>query len=591
MSVINGSDLYMWLDDTLIGSATSYEIDLSADALERTNKGTGLYRTYTPGLFEVTASCDGLVVYGGGKDLIYDAMILRLPVKLEFGEQDTGAILNVTKQYYAGYFIITNIKQSAGDAENVTYSATFKHSSGFRKDEAIVYPYLVSYFVDATGGADGNDGLTEATAWQTLTNVHSTTFIPGDAVLFKRGETFRGSIYKDTEVGTAVNRITYGAYGTGARPKILGSKDLSANGDWTNDAGNVWKTTATCGTAQNDISNMVYNSEALYGAKRISKVTCVAQGDFWYENATDLIFMYSVGNPGTFYTHIEACGNYGIGQGIFKWLDSAYITVQNIDFRYSSAAGVEFQRCDNFIVEHNELSWIGGEYLTAGGGDGTRLGNGISLWMGNTNFDIRYNKVNQCFDAGISPQGSGAMTIDSIRMYHNIITNCWYSYELWTDAGQTMTNTSFYNNTCYNSGGSFSSTQRADAYSAHIMLWSINGTMTNIIVKNNIFATSLHHAIRIHEATYPGLIIDNNLYNVADIATTVAGNFATLALWRADCGQEANSVSGDPLFISTTNYHLQAGSPAINEGVNVGLTRDYDNALVSDPPEIGAYEY
>jgi hypothetical protein len=48
----------------------------------------------------------------------------------------------------------------------------------------------------------------------------------------------------------------------------------------------------------------------------------------------------------------------------------------------------------------------------------------------------------------------------------------------------------------------------------------------------------------------------------------------------------------NPRFISAKNYHLQHGSPAVGTGLpRVGLTRDFDGALRSRPPAIGAYEY
>ena len=35
-------------------------------------------------------------------------------------------------------------------------------------------------------------------------------------------------------------------------------------------------------------------------------------------------------------------------------------------------------------------------------------------------------------------------------------------------------------------------------------------------------------------------------------------------------------VYGDPLFVSPGNYHLAAGSPAIDAGVDAWVTTDYD---------------
>ena len=38
------------------------------------------------------------------------------------------------------------------------------------------------YYVDATSGNDGNDGLTPGTAWQTLAKVNGATLLQGDTV-------------------------------------------------------------------------------------------------------------------------------------------------------------------------------------------------------------------------------------------------------------------------------------------------------------------------------------------------------------------------------------------------------------------------
>jgi len=43
-----------------------------------------------------------------------------------------------------------------------------------------------TYYVDATGGTDTNDGLSQGTAWKTVAKVNGSTFSAGDQVLFKR---------------------------------------------------------------------------------------------------------------------------------------------------------------------------------------------------------------------------------------------------------------------------------------------------------------------------------------------------------------------------------------------------------------------
>ncbi len=49
-------------------------------------------------------------------------------------------------------------------------------------------------------------------------------------------------------------------------------------------------------------------------------------------------------------------------------------------------------------------------------------------------------------------------------------------------------------------------------------------------------------------------------------------------------------LTSDPKFISSSDFHLQPGSPAINAGVDVGLTSDYRGLSIVGAPDIGAYE-
>ena len=86
-----------------------------------------------------------------------------------------------------------------------------------------------TYFIDASGGNDANDGITEQTAWQTLSKVNSYPFAPGENVLFKRGERWRGSLTIPSS-GTADMPIVFGAYGDGPLP-IIDATALTAG--WT----------------------------------------------------------------------------------------------------------------------------------------------------------------------------------------------------------------------------------------------------------------------------------------------------------------------------------------------------------------------
>jgi hypothetical protein len=452
-----------------------------------------------------------------------------------------------------------------------------------------------TYYIK-TGGSDVAAGTSDGTAWATLAKVQATAFSAGDSILFRRGDTFRGSLYKDAESGSAGNYIYFGAYGTGAKPLILGSKDLSATGDWEVHSGNVWKTTATLGTAQNDIANIIFNDEASVGIKCNAIARLNTQGEFFYNGTDDLLYLYSTSNPGTYYTQVEAAGHHDINQGLIKWYDCDYIHVANFDVRYASAAAIETRSCNYVIIEDNDCSWIGGEWVTPPGtSDSTRVGNGISMVQDNTNIIVRRNNIYQCFDAGISPQAWSAVTQSDISINYNIIRNCWYSYETWCSSGYTQSAVNFDNNTCYDAGDCWSNSlaQRPDMNNGrHVMLWDDQGTVTNCNIRNNIFKDCTNEAVR-YSYSADKYQLDYNLYDVDSVAVTGVGSFLTLALWQAAAvAQDPHSIAGDPLFTSATDFHPQSSSPAIDAGIVIaGLTTDFDGNAIGTEPDIGAYEY
>lgn len=82
-----------------------------------------------------------------------------------------------------------------------------------------------TYFVSAQGN-DSADGLSVATAWKSIEKVNSVTFLPGDRILFRKGDTFYGQIAVKGS-GEEGRPITMSSYGDGSgRPVInLGSAE------------------------------------------------------------------------------------------------------------------------------------------------------------------------------------------------------------------------------------------------------------------------------------------------------------------------------------------------------------------------------
>jgi len=106
-----------------------------------------------------------------------------------------------------------------------------------------ILSFAATYYV-SNSGSDFNNGTSVATAWQTLSKVNSATFVPDDQILFKRGDSWYGTLTIHNS-GTSGHPITYGTYGTGADPIITGFTTVKS---WTNMGGNIWESTSAVST-------------------------------------------------------------------------------------------------------------------------------------------------------------------------------------------------------------------------------------------------------------------------------------------------------------------------------------------------------
>jgi len=103
-----------------------------------------------------------------------------------------------------------------------------------------------NFYFSTSAGLDtrtSTQAQNPATPWKTITKLNSffTSLLPGDSVLFKRGEEFYGSIIV-TKSGNSTLPIVIGPYGTGNKPIITGFTNLSS---WTNEANGIYSKTVS----------------------------------------------------------------------------------------------------------------------------------------------------------------------------------------------------------------------------------------------------------------------------------------------------------------------------------------------------------
>ena len=124
---------------------------------------------------------------------------------------------------------------------------------------SIQFVYATNYYFSSVSGDDSRTSAqaqNPATPWKTLSKLNSfmSSLNAGDSILFKRGETFYGSIVI-TKSGTAANPIRFGAFGTGSKPVISGFTTIN---EWTSLGSNLWESNIAA-SALNSTNMVVVN--------------------------------------------------------------------------------------------------------------------------------------------------------------------------------------------------------------------------------------------------------------------------------------------------------------------------------------------
>ncbi|GAI10084.1 unnamed protein product, partial [marine sediment metagenome] len=214
-----------------------------------------------------------------------------------------------------------------------------------------------TYYIDATNGNVSNTGLSPEYPWKTIAQVNSKSFSPGDSILFKKGETWRETLTVPSS-GSADNVITFGAYGTGAKPIISGSNLIKAG--WSKDSQNIWKSTVT---TQPTI--VYFNGER--GTLVAAKANITSEFKWFWASNVLYVWAPSGITPSAYYINpgIEA----GDRNQAIRTNDKSYVIVDGITARDGnenngatvnvgsvSVTGIVFQNC---VIERGAHTGIG----------------------------------------------------------------------------------------------------------------------------------------------------------------------------------------------------------------------------------------
>jgi hypothetical protein len=400
-------------------------------------------------------------------------------------------------------------------------------------------PFLTAqtteYYVDAVSGSDSNSGTSSSSPWKSLSKVNGATFSAGTNINFKRGGVWQGQLnIKST--GTSSSPVTYQAYGTGNAPQIKNpgvsyGKAIDVTGDY-----NVIKDFLLT-----DAHEAGIKTEPGADHNTVSNLEVTASGTGVYARSQyNLIIKNYVHDLTMIVDDTSPSNDYGAA---CYWLEGANNEVaynrgincraHSYDFGYDGGFVEVFNQGDNAYIHHN---WAEG--------------------------------TNGFFELGAGGGGSA----QNIRVAYNVILNVKGSPGICFNGGSYNINTSnfrFENNTVVVQSGD----------GALYRIFGCKDDLTAMHAHNNVFYSDTQIA---NNGNFDHT---NNLYYMTRM---VNGSGVGYSLGSGE-------RNGDPLFVNMTgkDFHLKSGSPAIDAGALIGLTKDFEDRLVpvGAGADMGAFEF
>jgi parallel beta-helix repeat protein len=464
-----------------------------------------------------------------------------------------------------------------------------------------------TYYVDATGGLDTNSGAATTEAWKTIAKVNASTFLPGNSILFKCGETWAETLTVPS-AGTAGKPITFGAYSTGAKPIITGS---SARDYCIQETAGRGYITIDGLEFQAALEFGVGNNYWTVGGVERSTPNWIIQNCTFTNCGARLFGPNGIVQHNTF-TGLQPTAASGGAIHIRGLVAANCLAHGNVISEYYGR-GIWFMNgASNCTATGNTVSSIYFNYGTSGEGYGINFdgygqpltgvmtatdntvyncdSNGIELENCSGGSVLTANLIHDCDRSGILYMNYPALgvvyeeqrgkDIDAVAT-NNIIYRCRYGVEV-RDVGEV----NLWHNTFYEAIGSYPKTvyvADAAAYVQHIDF------RNNVVLLDWNFVVSVPHSAEGWAHDFDAF--DNNAQVDATIEE-VSNHWYTLAQVKVQ-GWATNSFTTDPAFVDPTayNFTLQAGSPCKLAGATgLGVLTDYTGAVRGSPPSIGAYE-
>ncbi len=421
--------------------------------------------------------------------------------------------------------------------------------------------HATNYYVDPSSTSSTANGA-QTTPWKTLSQVQSamSSFQPGDFIYFKKGQTFNGTL-NFTKSGTASAPITFTTYGTGNAPIF---------------------TTSSSGS---NLFTFYQRQYIVIDGFKITDLT-LDPNDRYQEAIIDIAFSID----GSSYITVKNCDISLVGAGILMQGNNNTMDHNNIgNLRMIKNTPTSVNSDDDYganpvIIDgqNNNITSNTFHDCWAYSYDYSYDGGAIEFYgTANHNNKIMYNTATNC-DGFMEIGASGGGSSDNNLVGYNKIINCNELIYI-NNSGQYATsvnNMQFFNNVIVHTVVQLTQPSSMIGMAASV------STANIINLKNNVFyLTTGIDVARSGKFTGSQLTHQDNIYRLG------SGSVLNFTMGSSELTTTSNvftsTTASDPL---QWNYAPATGSPAIDFGQNLGLTRDFAGNAVPSVPNAGILE-
>ncbi len=360
---------------------------------------------------------------------------------------------------------------------------------------------ITTYFI-SNEGDDNFLGTSPTTAWGTIEKVNNSNFQPGDSILFRRGDTWRESLVI-TWSGADGAYIEFGAYGSGPKPRILGSERAI---NWSEVAGesNVWQAASDLAEPDAGHPSSIFFGELdasiTWGRIQDEDIVNACGSGFsllqqeydwcWLNNT---IYVHAPQNPGSRYAFIEVPQRRG-AITMMSHGAQQFIKIDGLELMFGTMYGYNDGWPMDYEVQGLKILNCHIGYIGIQGGDSAM---GLVVW--HSDMVVRNNDIHDCGRRSISynvytdnGRDTPNLVFENVLFEYNVLHNGFHTTGFDISHGDSLSypdtfrNFTFRNNFIWDDSSDDPTGQPNDWTSMGLYLWPGSGHFTDFKVHNNI---------------------------------------------------------------------------------------------------------